>query len=834
MKTFVCVITLTWLVSVMGYQPEDKCIGEFQYCKNNGECTLFECNSTDTPHCTHGEYRCPISNHCVKGAEAYEECPGLKGTHLDHTLSTEERVSKLIAVANITEMISQLTNAAPALERLGIPAYNWLSDDEHGVRGWESTYFPDGPGLGASFDKELLFEVGEVVGKEARAKHNYLTHTTGMRDNAFNGDGITVYGPNMNLVKDPRWGRAQEVYSEDPKLSSDLTMGYVNGIQGAYPNATQKDKTYMQAGACCKHYVAYDLEGNGPLPSRVFFDANVSTRSFWEHYMPVFHSCIVTSKAMHTMCSYNSMNGIPTCGDAQLLNGVLREDWHWDGFVVSDYDAYANIYSTHHYTKDMEHAAAVGMNAGLDQEGGGTKAISQLQQALDDGLTVAENIEKAFGRLMRMRIRLGMFDPPTLMSYNYLGKADLQTKYSTSVNRRAAAKGMVLLLNKNTSRGKPVLPLDVSMLQDKESVLVAGPNANNANNTFGNYACDYGNCSTNVTSILDGIKNADTGLNKGQVVFEAGCNTTNCSQTDYTKAQTIAKQAKVSFVVLGTLGWDRLDAGDNANPNAWEREGHDRISLALPSNQYKLAEALSPEKTGTPLVCVLIHGGSIILGSLLDSCTAIVDAYFPGQQGGAGFADVVFGKVSPAGRSPQTYYKSDEELPPLGNMDLYAKNGTTYRYYTGKPVVPFGFGLSYSTFKYSDLAVDKKQLSPCDTLHVTVSVTNTGQVDSDEVVQVYIKTPETTVPAPRIRMADFTRVFVEKGSTKQVRLAVTPKYFYVVKENGKSDFWDPSLMVEKGTLQIFVGGGQPDYTEGVLKTSVDITASAKLSKLYSC
>ena len=275
----------------------DGCIGEYQHCKGTGECTLFQCDGPG-PHCSAGQYRCPISNTCVDGAAALSGCPGVKGTHLDHTLPTEDRVTSLIAAANLTEMIGQLTNAAPAIEHLGIPAYNWLSDDEHGVRGSDTTYFPDGPGLGASFDKDLLHSVGTVVGTEARAQHNWQTHTTGMRDNAFNGDGITVYGPNMNLVKDPRWGRAQEVYSEDPRLSSALTVGYVTGIQGASADGTQNDPAYMQAGACCKHYVAYDLEGNGPLPSRVFFDSQVDTRSFWEHYMPVRKSPLATKNLL--------------------------------------------------------------------------------------------------------------------------------------------------------------------------------------------------------------------------------------------------------------------------------------------------------------------------------------------------------------------------------------------------------------------------------------------------------------------------------------------------------------------------------------------------------
>ena len=359
------------------------------------------------------------------------------------------------------------------------------------------------------------------------------------------------------------------------------------------------------------------------------------------------------------------------------MNGILRQQWGWDGFVVSDYDAWANILGTHHFTKDMQAAAAVGINAGLDQEGGGTRAISQLQAAITSGATTVAHVEMAFRRLMRMRIRLGMLDPPLLNPYYILGKENLQTAKATALNRRAAAEGMVLLKN-DAVKGKgdkPLLPLDASVFVGHAgSVLVAGPIADNGNNTFGNYACDWGNCSTNVTSIFGGLRFADTGLSHGEVRYIPGCATTNCSgaDVDFAPAVAAAATAQLSVVVLGTLGWDRLNPGDNPNPNAYEREGHDRTSIALAGQQYDLATALA--KTGTPLLCVLIHGGSLKLGSLLDDCTAIVDTWFPGQQGGAGFADLIFGKASAGGRSPQTYYRDDSELPKLGNMDVYASN----------------------------------------------------------------------------------------------------------------------------------------------------------------
>lgn len=285
------------------------------------------------------------------------------------------------------------------------------------------------------------------------------------------------------------------------------------------------------------------------------------------------------------------------------------------------------------------------------------------------------------------------------------------------------------------------------------------------------------------------------------------------------------------MVVLGTLGWDRLDAGPNADPNSYEREGHDRTSIALTANQYVLAEKLAA--TGTPLICVLIHGGSIQLGSLLRSCTAIVDAWFPGQQGGAGVADVLFGKVNPAGRSPQTFYSSDAELPPLGNMDVYAGKGTTYRYYRGTPDIAFGSGLSYTTFSYSKLALGAQRIGGCDTLKLSVDVTNTGTLDGEEVVQVYVKTSSSAVPTPRIRLADFERVAIRVGETVSVALEVTPKYHCVIEDNGKDGFWAPKIRVDAGTVEVYVGGGQPDVVD-VLSANVEVTTAAQLTTEYKC
>ena len=340
--------------------------------------------------------------------------------------------------------------------------------------------------------------------------------------------------------------------------------------------------------------------------------------------------------------------------------------------------------------------------------------------------------------------------------------------------------------------------------------------------------------STHPVRSTSGLTYANTGLDHGEVVYVPGCACTNCSdaQSDFAPAVAAAKTAKLAVVVLGTLGWDRQNDGADPSPNAYEREGHDRTSIALAGNQYELAAELAA--SGTPVICVLMHGGSIELGSLLEDCTAIVDTWFPGQQGGAGFADLLFGKVSAGGRSPQTYYKDDAELPPLGNMDLYQGKGTTYRYYSGKPVIPFGFGLSFTAFSYSNLQLSASSIGHCDSVKVTVTVTNTGERDGDEVVQLYVKTPGASVKAPRIRLADFTRITIPTRGSAIVELEVSPKYHSVVMSEKSTSFWHPSIMIEAGRFELHVGGGQPELTAGTLSANVDVREAGALNTRYRC
>eukprot|EP00163_Fabomonas_tropica_P032439 TRINITY_DN812_c0_g2_i24.p1 TRINITY_DN812_c0_g2~~TRINITY_DN812_c0_g2_i24.p1 ORF type:complete len:525 (+),score=115.58 TRINITY_DN812_c0_g2_i24:416-1990(+) len=398
---------------------------------------------------------------------------------------------------NLTEKVSQLTNDAPALQRFYIPAYNWLNDDEHGVRNAAATSFPNGCSLGSTWSKETLYNVGRAVGIESRGVKNGATQY-GNRGHGENGYGITLYAPNMNLVRDPRWGRAQEVYSEDPKLSSDLTVNFVNGAQGT-EDATSP---YMLAAGCCKHMAAYDLED---IPvDRYHFNANITERNMWETYMPVFKACIVESKGAHVMCSYNAINGVPTCADSGLMNDILRKQWNFTGFVVSDYDAWANIKDTHNYCPTYECAAAVGLKAGMDQEGGGTKAIEAIPAAIQSGNLTETDVDTALARLFLVKIGLGMFDPPGDNPYNTINNS---TEYVHSAKHialayKAAQEGMVLLKNNDSA-----LPL---ALQDLSTIAVIGPQANATTLLQGNYATPP---SYPIVTLLEGINNIINGAN---------------------------------------------------------------------------------------------------------------------------------------------------------------------------------------------------------------------------------------------------------------------------------------------------------------------------------
>eukprot|EP01104_Vermistella_antarctica_P017227 TRINITY_DN6074_c0_g1_i1.p1 TRINITY_DN6074_c0_g1~~TRINITY_DN6074_c0_g1_i1.p1 ORF type:complete len:949 (-),score=113.70 TRINITY_DN6074_c0_g1_i1:185-2626(-) len=811
------------------------------------------------------------------------------------------------------DKIKQLWNGAPAIPSLFIPAYNWLNDDEHGMKVNHGTALPSGNCLGATWSKPTLRAIGDVIGVEARGDHNGYVHegTRGVTP-YYNGVGITAYAPNLNLVRDPRWGRAQEVLSEDPLLTSLLTIEYVKGVQG-------NSSDYMQAAACCKHYAAYDLES---IPTvRYKFDAQVNARNMWETYMPAFHACVVEAQGAHVMCSYNAINGVPTCGDKGLMNGVLRSQWKWPGFVISDYDAWSNIYLTHNYTQNLTAAAAVGINAGLDQEGGDNATIMLLPTALSLGTVNASTIDTSFRRLFRVRIQLGMLDPPTFNPYNYITNTSqfIESTGHLNIALTSARQGMCLYQNNNdalplmfgnmTGNAEKMKSAKPSM-NVGGTVLLVGPQSVQTQLLIGNYGAphgpdegivsilqgvsrqlggnqnatcqpewnidyesgpeasaaaspeiccnlctytpgcmhyvwrpaneyepihqpSYGQCSlkynstgrhvtTNYTTIA-GNATQNLWAAGGQVMYEPGCHNVACDATDGFQAAIDAvaglKNGDAVVVVLG------LDQNI-------ESEGHDRSNLSLPMNQYALVSQLRQQiqQSGLdiPLVGVLVHGGTIEMQSLSTDLDAVVDAWYPGQLGGHAVSDVLFGNYNPAGRASVTYYQSTDQLGPMGQMDLYAGNGTTYRYFNGAPQYPFGRGLSYTTFNYSSMSVNSTVVDPCSSIGVSVVVTNTGLWDGDEVVQVYVQQPQATVPVPNIRLVDFERVHINAGETVTVHLTITPSFHSVVYNS--TDVFKPTIAVEKGPLYIYAGPGQPQFNPNSLHTAVQISNTTALSE----
>jgi len=640
------------------------------------------------------------------------------------------------------------------------------------------------------------------------------------------------------------------------------------------------DDEYLLASCCCKHYAAYDLEKLANGTDRTQFNAIVNVRNMWETYLPVFKACVVEAQSSSVMCSYNSINGVPTCGDKLLLNDILREQWGWDGFVVSDYDAVANIYDTHHYVNSEFEAAILAMNSGCDQEGGGD-INSKLNLAVAQGLVSEDRINQAFKRLFRIRIRLGMLDPPTMVGYNFLnnGTDDVESPQHTRLARDVARESICLYKN-----NKETLPLDITKIR---SIAVIGPGAPQEMLLLGN----YNGYPTKIVSVLEGISEAmnfTSSLTNGDCTFEQnvdyfvpnsmadafvnspqeccdactksfGCKYFTYYQQEcyfkYSEYGKISSKGRVSGKcrknfspnVNFALGCPTISCNDDSMfedavaavkksdvvivvlglSQDIEAEGLDRISLDLPGYQPELLKTLHDAAAGKPIIGVLIHGGSLTLKELPGYLDALIDAWYPGMQGGNAVADVIFGYYNPAGRTAVTWYNNISQLPNPANMDLYYENGRTYRYFNGNVTYPFGYGLSYTTFQYSNLVISPKTTTACARINVAVSVTNNGNYDGDEVVQLYLQISGNTVPAPNIRLVGFERVHIRVGESTTINFIVEPEWHSVIYDG--DDIYHGQVMVEKGVLTFSVGGGQPSYFSGSLSGKVTITNTVPLS-----
>ncbi|HVU65435.1 MAG TPA: glycoside hydrolase family 3 C-terminal domain-containing protein [Phycisphaerales bacterium] len=687
----------------------------------------------------------------------------------DPSRSPDERAADLLGRLTLGEKISQLVNDSPAIERLGIPAYNWWSECLHGVaRAGRATVFPQTIGLGATFDDDLVKQIAAAIADEARAKHNAAIAANG--GNSPQYSGLTFWTPNINIFRDPRWGRGQETYGEDPFLTGVLGAAFVRGLQGDDPN-------HIKAAACAKHFAVH----SGPEPLRHSFDAVVSPMDLRETYLPAFHD-LVKAGVAGVMCAYNRLDGEPCCGNGTLLGDILRKEWGFEGYVVSDCGALYDMYQGHKTSKDAAKAAALAVKTGVNVECG--HVYYELPKAVERGLVMEKDIDAALLPGLRVRMRLGLFDPPGSGPYDRIGMDVVDSPAHRALAHRAAVESIVLLKNKDG-----VLPLKKSI----KRLAVVGPNAASVQALLGN----YNGLSSSMVTVLEGlIGHSPEGCS---VEYTQGC-LLNEKTGGSGGAVWMSQGADAVVAVMGITSLLEGEEGDAlANTN-----GGDRKDIGLPANQVEFLKELR-RGVHIPIIVVLTGGSPIACPEVHDLADAVLMAWYPGEEGGAAVADVLFGDANPSGKLPVTVPRSLEQLPPFEDYSMSGEKsgkGRTYRYMTDEPLYPFGFGLSYAKFEYQDL---RKLVEPAGeqemgTLEAVVH--NSGPVDGDEVVQLYITPPAGTKDAPQASLKAVRRVHVPAGETELASFKVTREMFEVV--NGKGE-----RVVLKGEYTVQVGGCSP-------------------------
>jgi beta-glucosidase len=824
--------------------------------------------------------------------------------YLDPKLPLDLRVNNLIARMTLEEKVSQMMNKAPAIPRLDIPEYDWWNEALHGVAfSGTATVFPQAIGLGATFDPQLVGRVATVISDEARAKYNDAQRH-GNRNRFY---GLTFWSPNINIFRDPRWGRGQETYGEDPYLTARVGVEFVKGLQG-------NDPKYLKVVSTPKHYAVH----SGPEPERHRFDAAAAERELRETYLPAFRATITEAHAASIMCAYNRTNGEPCCANKHLLEDFLRGEWGFSGYVVSDCGAIDDIYQRHHFVKTAEEASALAVKRGTDLECG--DSYKALVNAVKQGLISEAEIDRALKRLFEARFRLGMFDPPEMVPYAQIPFSANDSAEHRQLSLEAARESIVLLKNANNT-----LPLR----KDLKSIAVIGPNADDVRVLLGNYNGQPSRATTPLVGIKNRVSpqtkvlydkgtvlteisaepipasalrevnveffanmnlqgppalkrseknvNFDWGMNNpapgipadqfsarwtgklvptvsgkyrfgaiaddgariyldgkliaedwtdhapatitGEVTLEAGKtyefkmdyyeNKIGAvaklvwqppvvkTETPYTDAVKIAKQADAVVLVLGISS--QLE-GEEMNVEEPGFKGGDRTDINLPQRQQGLLQAVAA--TGKPIVVVLLSGSALAVNWANEHANAIIQAWYPGEEGGAAIADVLFGDYNPAGRLPVTFYKSVDQLPPFEN---YSMDGRTYRFFKGEPLYPFGFGLSYTRFKYSGLNFSSENVSPNQGITVKATVENAGDREGDEVAQLYVTDLEASVRVPLRSLAGMERIHLKPGEKRVLSFTLDPRQLSVITNDGRT-------VVEPGQFRVTIGGKQPGFT----------------------
>ena len=694
----------------------------------------------------------------------------------------DARVEDLISRLTLEEKAAQMMNGTPEIKRLGIPAYDYWNEALHGVgRSCAATVFPQAIGLGATFDPDLAYRVSSAISDEARAIYN----ATSKKGYHKQYNGLTFWTPNINIFRDPRWGRGQETYGEDPYLTSILGVSFVKGLQGDHPN-------YLKTAACAKHFAVH----SGPEKLRHEFNAEVNQKDLWETYLPAFKA-LVDANVESIMCAYNSTNGEPCCSNNYLIDDVLRNTWNFKGHVVSDCWALVDLYNQpneggHGRVQTAAEAAALAIKTGVNLNCGVT--YESLSEAVKLGMITEKEIDEQLATLLKTRFKLGLFDPVGSNPYDNIPFEVVNSEKHRELSKEAAQKSIVLLKNNG------ILPLK----NDLSKYFVTGPNAASIEILLGNY---YG-VNPNMVTILEGVSKAIEPTSQLQYRLGAMLNKPSINPINYATAH--AGNSDVTIVVLGVSSQLEGEEGDSLDSDT----AGDILSYSLPKNQIDYLKELrktadkNPEDK-KPIVAVITGGSAINLSEVQELADAVLFVWYPGEEGGTAVADILFGKVSPSGRLPITFPKSIDQLPAF---DDYAMKGRTYKYMDVDPLYPFGFGLSYTTFNYNNIKASSSSISKKENVNVEVNITNTGKINADEVVQVYISDKKASVTVPNFKLIKTKRIHLKAEHSKKIVFELTPEDFEIIKNDGSST-------IESGEFNIYIGGSSP------MKRSVELGAS---------
>jgi beta-glucosidase len=681
-------------------------------------------------------------------------------------LSREERINDLVSRLTLKEKAKLMLYNSPAIERLNIKEYNWWNECLHGVaRAGKATVFPQTIALAATFDTELAFRVATAISDEARAKYNAAIR----KNNRVQYLGLSFWTPNINIFRDPRWGRGQETYGEDPLLTANMGIAFVKGLQG-------NDKTYLKVAACAKHFAVH----SGPEKTRHEFNVLPEERDFRETYLPAFKA-LSDAGVEAFMCAYNRLYDQPCCGSSPLLSDILRKEWGFKGHIVTDCWALDDIWLRHKVVPTQVEAAAMAAKAGVNLNCG--YIYQFLPEAVEKGFITEKIVDEAIKPMLRTRFKLGLFDADSLNPYSTIDESIVNCDKHRKLAYEVAVKSIVLLKNKN------VLPLNIKTLKN---LYITGPMAADINALLGN----YNGFSSSMTTILEGIiKNADAGT---IVNYNVGCLAENKEKFH---GYWEASSADATVVVLGI---NRLLEGEDGDAMLNDNGG-DRFSLNLPENQLTLLKKIRENAPSKPIIAIITGGSAIALKEVLDIADAVLFTWYPGEEGGNAVADIIFGKQNPSGKLPVTFYQSEKDLPPFDN---YAMKGRTYRYFEGKTQFSFGFGLSYTQFEYSHLQVKHINDKPIDSIEVSFNIKNTGKFDGDEVVQIYATKEVSKIAHPIKSLIGFKRLSLKTDISSEViiKIPLSSLTYWDVKEK--------KYKVEKGNYRIEVGTSSDDIRLG--------------------